>query len=103
MERATTPSASVLVVHRTTTAPIDERSVRMLVAGACEGMRPEHVSVLFARRAPRAPRSATLAYVGPLAVAPASASTLRVLLAAMFAAITAAVAFALRLRARVIR
>ena len=47
------PTASTLILHATATPPVDEARVRALISGAVEGMRPEDVTVIFARRAPR--------------------------------------------------
>lgn len=78
------PTASVLVRYAAARPPYDDAAVRRLVAGAVAGMRPEDVTVVGVARAPdptlAAPR---LARVGPIAVAPGSAGTLRGALAVL--------------------
>ncbi|MDP3275982.1 MAG: hypothetical protein Q8Q09_12350 [Deltaproteobacteria bacterium] len=96
------PSASVLLRCAGSRSPIDESAVRRLVASSVVGMRPDAVTVVSVAT-PTAPSSSLqLSYVGPIAVARASASSLRWLLVSAVALnIVLAVAllwFALRRR-----
>ena len=59
--------------------------MRALVAAAVEGMRPDDVTVVFARRAPRAAsQTPPVTQVGSIVVATESASALKTLLAVLF-------------------
>jgi type III secretion protein J len=73
-------SASVLLRHLGPRPPVDESSIRRLVAGGLVGMRPEDVSVVTVSRSVPATAEARLDYVGPIAVAHGSATSLRVAL-----------------------
>jgi type III secretion protein J len=74
------PGASVLLRHLGPRPPIDEAAIRRLVAGGLVGMRPDDVSVVTVPRSAPAASEARLDYVGPIAVARGSASTLRMAL-----------------------
>ncbi|MDW8362927.1 MAG: secretion protein [Myxococcales bacterium] len=77
------PRASVLVRHRADARPPDEASVRALVAGAVDGLRPEDVSVVAVAAAVRAPApEAGLVRMGPVAVSRGSLPAFRALAAA---------------------
>lgn len=70
------PTASVLLEHRGTTPPLPEAAVQRLVAFGVAGLAPADVAVVFVAR-PAPPRGPELAQVGPIAVAPGSASLLK--------------------------
>lgn len=77
------PSAAVLLRHRGATPPIADEQVRRLVAGAVAGLSMDDVTVVTVSR----PESSSLpgrsmAQVGPISVAPASANWLRAILGA---------------------
>lgn len=74
------PSASVLIKHAPGTTPFDEASIQLLVAGAIEGMLPEHVSVIEVAGAPVTTSDNGLVFVGPFSVASGSAMLLRIVL-----------------------
>ncbi len=96
------PTASVLLRHIGARSPIDEGAIRRLVASSVVTMRADDVSVVTISRPPPTTGEARLSYVGPIAVARGSASTLRAVLAGSIAvnvALAAALAFmALRKR-----
>lgn len=82
------PRASVLVRWRTLggdAPPMSEDEVRVLVAGAVEELKPEAIEVVMtqARMAPAEERTAVFAEVGPLVVAPQSASMVKALVVGM--------------------
>lgn len=79
------PTASVLVRHIGARSPIDEGALRRLIAGSVVTMRPDDVSVVLISRPPPTAGEARLSYVGPIAVARGSASTLRAVLAGSIA------------------
>lgn len=77
-------TASVLVEHRGTTAPIAPESIQRLVAGGAPGLAPNDVSVvLVPRSAKPLAAKADLAHVGPITVARSSVLTLKGALAAL--------------------
>ncbi len=78
------PTASVLVLHASAAPPVEASQVRALVAAAVEGMRPDDVTVVFARHAPRSAAHAPMTQVGPIVVAAESASALKMLLGVLF-------------------
>ncbi len=96
------PTASVLLRHIGARSPIDEGAIRRLVAASVVTMRADDVSVVTVSRPPPTAGEARLSYVGPIAVARGSASTLRAVLAGSIAvnvALAAGLAFmALRKR-----
>lgn len=75
------PTASVLLRHVGSRSPIDDGAIRRLVASSVVTMRAEDVSVVTISRPPPTTGEARLSYVGPIAVARGSASTLRAVLA----------------------
>lgn len=79
------PTASVLLRHIGARPPIDEASIRRIVAGSVVTMRPEDVTVVTIARPPPTAGEARLTYVGPIAVARGNAGTLRAILAGSIA------------------
>ena len=79
------PTASVLIRHLGARSPIDEAAVRRLVAASVVTMRADDVSVVLVSRPPPTAGEARLSYVGPIAVARGSASSLRAVLAGSIA------------------
>jgi|LNFM01.1.fsa_nt_gb type III secretion protein J len=79
------PTASVLLRHTGARPPIDEAAVRRLVAASVVTMRADDVSVVSVSRPPPTTGEARLSYVGPIAVARGSASTVRAVLAGSMA------------------
>jgi type III secretion protein J len=79
------PTASVLLRHIGARSPIDEASIRRIVAASVVTMRPDDVSVVTISRPPPTAGEARLSYVGPIAVARGSAGTLRAVLAGSIA------------------
>ena len=72
------PTASVMVRFAGAHAPYDDEAMRRLVAGAVVGMRTDDVSIVgFSRPLPPASSEARLAWVGPIAVARGSLTTMR--------------------------
>ncbi|MCA9588926.1 MAG: hypothetical protein KC657_26605 [Myxococcales bacterium] len=77
-------TASVLLEHRGTTPPLSAESVQRLVAGGTPNLAPADVAVVFVPRAQRpASKPGDVAHVGPIAVARASATTLKAALAGL--------------------
>lgn len=82
------PRASVLVRWRALESeapPVNEEEVRALVAGAVEELKPEAIEVVMTRATmvPTAEREVVFAAVGPLVVAPQSASMVKALIVGM--------------------
>jgi type III secretory pathway lipoprotein EscJ len=94
--------ASVLLEHRGSVPPIGARDVQKLVAGGVAGLTPENVTVvaLERRAGPAQGNEPSLAHVGPIAVARASAGVLRVAIGALLGviALLSVVTLALYLR-----
>ncbi len=74
--------ASVLIERRRGAPPLDQGSVRALVAGALNGLEPDRVSVIQSTLEAEPQPQRAFARVGPVTVAARSAGTLRALLAA---------------------
>lgn len=75
-------SASVLLRHSGSTPPLSVEDLRLLVAGAVNGLRPEAVAVVMHPVvAPPSDNTQRLTQVGPLSITRSSAATLRWLLA----------------------
>jgi type III secretion protein J len=72
--------ASVLVRRKAGAPPIDEAAVRALVAGAVDGLAPEHVVVTQTPLQAGAPHVAGLVHVGPISVTRSSALALKLVL-----------------------
>jgi type III secretion protein J len=98
-------TASVLLEHRGSAAPIDVRDVQRLLAGGVAGLAPENVAVVMIRRAeaPPADDGATLSHVGPIAVARTSARALQGALGGLLALVAVLAAATLSLYARLSR
>jgi type III secretion protein J len=97
------PTASVLIKHSGTTAPISAHDVGALVAGAVQGLAPEHVSVLLMAVAEPVERTGTeLVRLGPLTTTRSSLPYLRWMIACVATLNVSMVAllFVLWLRAR---
>jgi len=78
--------ASVLIRHGALAPPLDEGSVRRLVAGGVPGLTAENVAVVAVRHAPAASSTAQeLPVVLGVRVDPSSAGTLRAMLGGMLA------------------
>jgi type III secretion protein J len=84
-ERAPEPKAAVLIRRAQRAAPIDEKLVRALVAGAVDGLAPEHVSIAQLPVAVPAITAASYVQVGPFAIERSSAGAFKALLAGSFA------------------
>jgi type III secretion protein J len=99
-------SASVLVEHRGATPPLAPESIQRLVAGGAPGLVPADVAVVFVPR-PATGRAreirAELAHVGPITVARASTTTLKLALAGLVSVVLALAAATLVLYARLAR
>src|SRR5258706_1015305 len=79
-------TASVLLEHRGSTAPITSESVQRLVAGGVGGLATSDVAVvLVSRTAPPSVAGAQLAHVGPIAVAQGSVRALQIGLVGLIA------------------
>ncbi len=76
-------TASVLVRVPAEGAPVNDTSVKKLVAGAVEGLAEDDVAIVFTQ-APPAPKTAgpTFSKVGPISVAESSKGTLQAVLGA---------------------
>jgi type III secretion protein J len=72
--------ASVLLRRKAGAPPIDEAEVRALVAGAVDGLAPEHVVVTQTRLQAGGPPLAGLVHVGPISVTRSSARALKLVL-----------------------
>ena len=72
--------ASVLIRRRSGAAAVDEAAVRVLVAGAVDGLSPDRVSVLQALSDSGAPPKPSWVRVGPISVTRASTFALKALL-----------------------
>jgi type III secretion protein J len=98
-------TASVLVEHRGSTAPIAVPEVQRLVAGGIAGLAPERVTVVMLARAEPAAsvELRPLVHVGPIAVARTSARVLQVALGALLAVIALLAAVTLSLYSRLAR
>lgn len=91
-------TASVLVEHRGSTAPLAADSVQRLVAGGAPGLAPVDVVVVFVARPARPSggrADAALGHVGPIAVARGSLTTLKITLASLALGLAALAALAL--------
>lgn len=78
----TKATASVLIEHRGTTAPLTQDATQRLVAGSVAGLAREDVTVVFVGRPARAAGAGSqLAQMGPLAVARSSLRAMQVLAA----------------------
>ena len=96
-------TASVLVKHGGATPPISAGDIRQLVAGAVQGLVPEHVTVLLKAVAEPVERTGTeLVRLGPLTTTRSSLPYLRWMIACVATLNVSMVAllFALWLRAR---
>jgi type III secretion protein J len=96
-------TASVLVKHGGATPPISAADIRQLVAGAVQGLVPEHVTVLLKAVAEPVERTGTeLVRLGPLTTTRSSLPYLRWMIACVATLNVSMVAllFALWLRAR---
>lgn len=97
-------TASVLLEHRGATPPIAVESVQRLVAGGAPGLSPADVTVVSISRPARAtPARGELAHVGPITVARASMTTLKISFAALVLVIVALTAATLALYAKLAR
>lgn len=97
-------SASVLVEHRGTTPPLAPESIQRLVSGGAPGLAPNDVAVVFVPRAARPTQARSeLAHVGPITVARASMTTLKVALAGLVVIVLALAAATLALYTRLAR
>ena len=72
------PRASVLIKHRAGAAPYADNSVRALVAGAVENMRPEDVAIVSVIAGTAPADTADFVHLGPIAVSRGSAAVLKV-------------------------
>lgn len=72
------PRASVLIKHRDARAPYDIASIRALVAGAVEGLRPDDITVVGTRAHASVPSRAAFVNIGPIAVSRGSAMAFKV-------------------------
>jgi type III secretion protein J len=92
-------TASVLLEHRGATPPLAAESIQRLVAGGAPGLGPADVAVVFVPRTTRAnaPGRTDLAHVGPITVARASMSTLKVAFASLVVVVLALAAATLAL------
>jgi type III secretion protein J len=88
-ERPSPPTASVLLRHETGALTVTEAQVRMLVAHAVVGLRPENVSVTFVARTPRTRAPEPLVTTFGVLVAARHAPRLRALVFALLGAVTA--------------
>jgi type III secretion protein J len=80
-DRAT---ASVLLSYRGTTPPLTEAQVKKLVSSSVPELAADDVTVIAVAKAAKSPSAmAELARVGPLGVAPGSATPLRLMLGAL--------------------
>ncbi|GAC1546632.1 MAG: hypothetical protein NVS3B10_10590 [Polyangiales bacterium] len=96
-------SASVLIRHRGSNPPVPLDDVRRLVAGAVSGMAPGDVAVvLVAVPLPSISADRQIAWLGPVGVARASMSTVRVVAVGLFVLVAAlaALVFVLAVRLR---
>ncbi len=76
--KAQKPTASVLLRHRGSAAPIVEADIRKLVAGAVSGLEPANVAVVIVATAkPSTAGDREIAHLGPLAVTRGSLGTLK--------------------------
>jgi type III secretory pathway lipoprotein EscJ len=97
------PTASVLIKHSGTAAPISAHDIGELVAGAVQGLAPEHVTVLLKAVAEPVERTGTeLVRLGPLTTTRSSLPYLRWMIACVATLNVSMVAllFVLWLRAR---
>lgn len=76
------PRASVLIRYRGDSVPFDSDSIKALVAGSIAGMKAENVTLVAAHQAASPPIESPLVHIGPIAVARASATPLRIILGA---------------------
>lgn len=97
-------TASVLLEHRGGAPPLTVDAVQRLVAGGAPGLDPANVDVVMVAR-PGKPADAkpALAHVGPIAVAPGSVGTLRVVLAGLVLFVLSLASLALALYAKLVR
>jgi type III secretion protein J len=94
-------TASVLLEHRGSTPPLTVDAVQKLVAGGVAGLSPADVSVVMvARPAPPSRGRASLAHVGPIAVARGSARVLQATLGVLVVLVAALAFLALMLWVR---
>lgn len=97
-------TASVLLEHRGTTPPVTAESVQRLVSGGIPNLAPADVAVVMVPRAQRpAAQPGDLAHVGPIAVARASATTLKGALAGLVLLVLVLASAALALFVRLSR
>jgi len=82
-EKKEKATASVLFTYRGATSPLAEAQVKRLVAAGAPELAPDDVVVVGVPRPAAAATAASLAHVGPLAVATGSATPLRLVLAAL--------------------
>jgi len=83
-------TASVLLEHRGSTAPLTTEAVQKLVAGGVNGLQPSEVAVVtVSRAAPAEAHESQLAHVGPIAVARSSSRTLQLSVAGLLALVLA--------------
>lgn len=79
-------TASVLLEHRGSTAPLATDAIQRLISGGVPNLAPADVTVVtVSRPAPAVHGEAQLAHVGPIAVARGSATALKGLLAGLVA------------------
>jgi type III secretion protein J len=97
------PTASVLIRHRSASAPISAEDVKKVVAGAVSQLSPEAVAVVFVP-VPKAQTAGDreLAHLGPVAVTRGSLPTLRAIAIGLLVTLAllggAVLALAVRLR-----
>jgi type III secretion protein J len=72
--------ASVLVRHTAGARPIDEAAVRALVAGAVDGLAPEHVVVIQTESEANVRSVSAIVQVGPISVTRSSVPALKLVL-----------------------
>lgn len=97
-------SASVLLEHRGATPPIALEAIQRLVAGGAPALAPADVAVVFVPHPARAQAARSeLAHVGPITVARASLTTLKVALGGLVLVVLALAATTLALWARLSR